>query len=337
MTIHPLVKAGSLALALAIALPITSPVQAQTSSGLLERPDDAQVALDNSQSQPVAMPTALDTSDEEVTWSRDNVMTSLSADGSLRPSTSVDDRVDVGLSVTEHAAPKDLSVTTDGTTIMHRSGTEAAHAMQILDNGAINASVLLAGPDAAKTTQYDFTEDVAPVLQKTGAVALYKDDVLVGVVEQPVSHDASGAEVDSHYSIEGNRLVQTVDPEPKSVYPIVAQAAVAVFYTRGDYVHVTRGQASGHGWWIKGTAKATKAKVTVQLQYKPKKTSSWNRRGKAGVKTIGPGTSKRANARMTCRSQARKQWRSWVDVNLIGYLDSPNKLYTSARTLKCTL
>lgn len=83
VTIHPLVKAGSLALALAIALPITSPVQAQTSSGLLERPDDAQVALDNSQSQPVAMPTALDTSDEEVTWSRDGVMTSMSADGSL--------------------------------------------------------------------------------------------------------------------------------------------------------------------------------------------------------------------------------------------------------------
>lgn len=337
MTIRPLLKASSLALALAIALPTTSPVQAQTSSGHLERPDDAQVALDNSQSRPVAMPTVLDTSDEEVTWSRDGIATSLSTDGGLRASTSVDGRADVGLSVTEHAAPNELSVTAEGTTVMHRNGSEAAHAMQILDNGAIGASALLAGPEAARTAEYEFTEDVAPVLQKTGAVALYKDDVLVGVVEQPISHDAAGAEVDSRYSVEGNQLVQTVDPEPKSVYPIVAQAAVAVFYTRGDYVHVTRGQASGHGWWVKGTTKATKAKVTVQLQYKPKKTSSWNRRGKAGVKTIGPGTSKRANARMTCRSQARKQWRSWVDVDLIGYLDSPNKYYTGARTLKCTL
>lgn len=336
MNYHPLLRASSLALAIVIAVPVSAHARTPNSPELFETSIDAQRALASSPLQAVASPARLETSKGEVAWSRDGIDTTLRTGSTLSASTSIDSQVEVGLSVSSKSSPDSPTVTRDGTTVLLGEGNSAANTMQILDRGAIEASYLIAGPDSPESTNYSFSAGVTPVLQKTGAVALYKADELVGVVEQPVSHDASGTEVDTRYAVKGNALVQTVDATPSSQYPIVAQAALAVFYTRGDFVHVTRGQASGHGWWTKGTTKATKAKVTVQLQYKPKKSSSWNNRGK-GVRTTKPGTSKRANARMTCKSLSRKQWRSWVDVDLIGYLDSPNKLYTEARTLKCTL
>lgn len=46
----------------------------------------------------------------------------------------------------------------------------------------------------------------------------------------------------------------------------LAPSQVCVFYTRGDYVHVSWPDASGHGWWVNGNCPATWAVVTVTLQ-----------------------------------------------------------------------
>lgn len=98
------------------------------------------------------------------------------------------------------------------------------------------------------------------------------------------------------------------------------------FITRGDYVHVTRGEASAHGWWEKGTCAAKLARVRVQLQQHDGK--RWRNVGRPGDNTIPPGTGKRANARAKCKNANPSRWRIIVDVDLVGQADSPDKLYT---------
>jgi hypothetical protein len=111
-----------------------------------------------------------------------------------------------------------------------------------------------------------------------------------------------------------------------------------VFHTRGDYVHISSTlprAASGHGWWEKGTSDATDADVTVQLQIN--KNGSWVNVGELGRERMKPGggSANRASARVACTSSVQHEWRSVVDVNLVGYPDSADKLITPARLLSC--
>lgn len=295
-----------------------------------------QTAVAATDQKPAAAPD-LTRTPKAVTRDDDGIVTTVTSDPSEYSSITIDDDVHAGIVITDPAEVEDAVVTPVGKTVFKMKDSDDAYVFQILDGGSISASAVTMSPESDRAFTYSLTDEITPVVQNTGAVALYDGDSLVGIVEHPEARDARGNDVPSSYSgVEGD-LVQTVQPAADTVYPLVTTAAIGVFQTKGDYVHVTGGQASGHGWWLKGTTKAVKAKVTVQLQYKPKKNSSWNNRGKADVRTIKPGTSKRANARVTCRSSGKKQWRSWVDVDLIGYLDTPDKLYTSARTLKCTL
>ena len=276
-------------------------------------------------------------SSSSVSLDDDGIATLVTNDPDDYASIDIDNEVSAGLSLADASVVEEGTVAPDGTTVFPVKDSDDAYAFQIHESGSISASAITTSSQSSETFAYSLSNGITPVVQKTGAVALYEGEVLVGIVEHPEARDAAGRDVPSSYSVVDGDLVQSVHPSVDTTYPLVTTAKIGVFQAKGDYVHVTRGQASGHGWWLKGTTKATKAKVTVQLQYKPKKNSSWHNRGKAGVKTIKPGTSKRANARMTCRSSGNKQWRSWVDVDLIGYLDTPNKLYTPARTIKCTL
>ncbi|MFC0581187.1 hypothetical protein [Micrococcoides hystricis] len=276
-------------------------------------------------------------SSEKAVLQDDGITTSVTKNPKGVAKIDVDEQFSAGISLADTSKIGDGTVTPDGTAVFPVKHSADAFAFQILDGGSITASAVTTSPKSSRSFTYALSPDITPVIQRTGAVALYKDDSLVGVVEHPVSRDSKGQDIPSSYSVVDGDLVQTTHATASTAYPLVTTAKIGVFQTKGDYVHVTRGQASAHGWWVRGTAKATTAKVTVQLQYKPTKRSRWHNRGKAGVRTIKPGTSKRANARMTCRSRASKQWRSWVDVDLVGYLDTPNKLYTASRTLRCTL
>lgn len=115
----------------------------------------------------------------------------------------------------------------------------------------------------------------------------------------------------------------------------LAAAGVCAAVTRGDYVHVTYGQASGHGWWERGTCTATQADVTVQLQ-QYFSDGSWRNSGSPGTRRIAPNqTSTRANARVTCASTATTGWRSVVDVDIVGVIDDATKLTTPGQNIGC--
>ncbi len=120
---------------------------------------------------------------------------------------------------------------------------------------------------------------------------------------------------------------------------------IGLFVTDGDKVHYstwTKGAPaamSGHGWWIKGTTKATKAKVTIWLE--TRSGSGWRVVGK-GAKTVYPGggSARRATARMVCAAGPtapgkKYTYRTRIDVDLIGYADSNEQAVTTPASYPC--
>lgn len=115
-----------------------------------------------------------------------------------------------------------------------------------------------------------------------------------------------------------------------------AAAAACTANTRGDYVHITAGQASGHGWWDNINCNTTLADVTIQLQ-QYHADGIWRNIGVSNTKRVrsGGGAGHRANARVTCRSTATTGWRSIVDVDLVGLVDDRSVLITSTINRAC--
>ena len=118
----------------------------------------------------------------------------------------------------------------------------------------------------------------------------------------------------------------------------VTATTLCVFYTEGDYVHVssTAFEASGHGWWVNGNCDATWAVVTVQLQ-EYYSDGSWRNKGTVGKATVrsGGGSGNRATGRAGCNNASVTGWRSVVDVDLVGLADDPGKLHTTGRNIGC--
>ena len=108
-----------------------------------------------------------------------------------------------------------------------------------------------------------------------------------------------------------------------------------LFTSHGDNVHISKSlppTASGHGWWTIGPqagVRPTHAVVTVQLQIK-RTDGIWVNVGEPGSERVKPGggSANRANARVVCADRKKRMWRSVVDVDIIGYADSPNQKIT---------
>ncbi|EFC84203.1 hypothetical protein [Parafrankia sp. EUN1f] len=112
------------------------------------------------------------------------------------------------------------------------------------------------------------------------------------------------------------------------------RSIICLFETRGDWVHVTAGEASGHGWWVNRSCKATRAVVTIQLQefYSDGK---WRNVGGPVSATLASGTYRRANKRAGCITTGLTGWRSIVEVDVIGVADDARKLTTTAVNINC--
>lgn len=126
---------------------------------------------------------------------------------------------------------------------------------------------------------------------------------------------------------------------PQAADASVSQAAddVCFFYTRGDYVHPSGGDASGHGWWDNIDCPTSLAVVTVQLE-EYYSDGVWRKKGTVGKATVrsGGGSGNRATGRGACNGgTAKTGWRSVVDVDLVGISDSPDKLTTPAQNIAC--
>lgn len=111
------------------------------------------------------------------------------------------------------------------------------------------------------------------------------------------------------------------------------------FLQEGDNPHFSSdatGELSAHGSWQKTSCSATQATVTVQLQYK-NQFGLWINRGTQGKKTVaaGGGAGKRATARYVCVGNKGNLYRSWIDVDVVGVADLPNRVYSTEVARAC--
>lgn len=112
------------------------------------------------------------------------------------------------------------------------------------------------------------------------------------------------------------------------------------FQHQGDYVHTSANNvdASAHGWWTTQDPYllGKTGTVTVQLQYLGPD-GQWNTVVTGTPRSRPPNdTSKRANARILCRTTTPLgYWRSVVDVDIDGVVDDSNVLITAERPLPC--
>ncbi|MFJ1618454.1 hypothetical protein [Streptomyces sp. NPDC088249] len=112
--------------------------------------------------------------------------------------------------------------------------------------------------------------------------------------------------------------------------------------TDGDHVHVSStppATASAPGWWLDplGKHKNVKAKVTIWLQTRHGHT--WKTVAE-GAKNVKAGAARAPvpaapTPAKTCENRDKTQWRSVIDVDLIGVADSPEKAVTKTVTLSC--
>lgn len=125
------------------------------------------------------------------------------------------------------------------------------------------------------------------------------------------------------------------DANPIQETPRSQTQQAGVFYTAGDNVHITNGNASGHGWWVNESSTATQADVTVQLQIN--RGGTWYNVGPLGSKRVyaGGGSANRAATRTPCVNLTRHEWRSEIDVDLAGSWDSAEKGYSRVVSLQC--
>ncbi len=90
--------------------------------------------------------------------------------------------------------------------------------------------------DASSPTEYEFAFNLPAgaslSLQPDGSVSIRDaNDEEFGTVEEPWAVDAAGMPVDTHFTVTGNRLIQTVTPSSDTTFPVVADPATAWEWT----------------------------------------------------------------------------------------------------------
>lgn len=110
-------------------------------------------------------------------------------------------------------------------------------------------------------------------------------------------------------------------------------AAACQPHAQGDYVHLSSGSVSGHGWWTRGTCPNTKAPVYIFL-FEHYSDGTWRLKGgNSGSIWPGGGSANRVTVRRTCESPAVAGWMSRVEV----YIGSDDFIYTPVVNRACSV
>ena len=137
---------------------------------------------------------------------------------------------EVGLGLPGASQADDGSVAENGTVLYEDALPSTAVAMQVLDNGAVRALVVVDGADAP--TEFRFPVSVPDgggiALNPDGSADVWNEiGLTVAVVEIPWATDAAGAAVPTHFRLEGTSLIQVVEHRANgTVYPVVADPAL---------------------------------------------------------------------------------------------------------------
>ncbi|WP_251151343.1 hypothetical protein [Cellulosimicrobium sp. Marseille-Q4280] len=126
----------------------------------------------------------------------------------------------------EEVSVADGKVASDGTVVYEATDGGADAAVQVLHDGSVRVQTIT--PDASGPHEFTYTFGAGAQLVETadGGVALVTEtsdgNFSAAVLEDAWARDASGAEVASHYEIDGDALVQVIEPTSETAYPVVA-------------------------------------------------------------------------------------------------------------------
>ncbi len=165
----------------------------------------------------------------------------------------------------EIALPTEIDVSDgvvadDGTVVFEDNGNDAHAAVQALDDGSVRLQTVLESPDAPSTYTYTFSDGAELVLLDDGSVEVTEtiaDGVVavIGLIEAPWAIDASGTNISTHYTVDGNALTQHVEHSREHAYPITADPKTSstwwnrtVYFNKSETIKVAAG--AGSSAWI---------------------------------------------------------------------------------------
>lgn len=190
---------------------------------------------------------------DSVTFDASNAEVSLEAShpGAVAWFTPVGVRVAVGMPLELDAT--DGSVASDGTVVFADVNETTHGAVQGLDDGSIRIQTILESEASPNTFTCPFDDGVTPVLRADGGADLLVeiDSIVftVGAIEPPWATDADGHDVATHYTVEGNALVQHVAHGSGDAYPVTADPTFSLGWWA--YLHFNRAETAtiaSRGW-----------------------------------------------------------------------------------------
>lgn len=118
-------------------------------------------------------------------------------------------------------------VARDGTVVYEGLDGGASAAVQALEGGSARVQTITPDAGGPHEFTYTFAPGVTPVLAEDGTVELLQEvsdgmAMSVGGVAEPWAFDVNGKPVDTAYAIVGDSLVQTIQADDETVYPVVA-------------------------------------------------------------------------------------------------------------------
>lgn len=137
------------------------------------------------------------------------------------------------------------------------AGEDASVTVQVLEEGVRMTTV---SPSAAAPHQFTYRfPGATPTLQADGSVSLdYEvlDGITFsgGVLEEPWAYDADGRPVDTRYTVDGDSVIQIIQPHAHVQYPIVADPTWSIGL--GIYAHFNRSETSLVPQWSTATISA---------------------------------------------------------------------------------
>lgn len=131
--------------------------------------------------------------------------------------------VDATITLPEGFATGPGAIAADGTVVFieDRGSADDAIAVQTLTDGSTRVQTVIGGADSDHEFGYRM-EGFSPVVTPEDGTFFVSESGAVVPVGEAWAVDANGESVATHYEVHGGELVQVVEPDADTVYPIVA-------------------------------------------------------------------------------------------------------------------
>lgn len=113
------------------------------------------------------------------------------------------------------------AVATDGTEVYLDQNGQIDVAVQVMEDGLTRVQAVMKSADAPSSQSYAIPEGFEPVVGEDGSILLLGLEGLIEVGE-PWARDANGNAIDTHYEVLDGAIVQQVDADDTTVFPVVA-------------------------------------------------------------------------------------------------------------------